>query len=128
ARARRARRTPRRARHRARPRAGARDTRAAPPTSANAFDFQQLRDRRRGLRALAEPVAHLRLVELDRRGIRLRVVPPDDLDELAVARGARVGHDDAVDRVLLRPDARQPHPYRQTTYLLALDFFFDFFF
>src|SRR5207247_2241761 len=63
----------------------------------------------RRLRALAEPVLDLLFVELDRGRIRLRVVAPHDLDELAVARRARVGDDDAVDRILLRPDARQTH-------------------
>ena len=77
------------------------------------FDLEQLLHGLGGLRALAEPVLDLLLVELDQRRIVLRVVAPDDLDELAVARRARVGHDDAVDRVLLRPDARQPHSYRQ---------------
>jgi hypothetical protein len=43
------------------------------------------------LRALAEPVLHLLLVELDQRRIVLRVVAPHDLDELAVARRARIG-------------------------------------
>src|SRR3989442_7786998 len=76
--------------------------------------LEQLLDCFRGQCALAEPVLHLLLVELDQRGIVLRVVPPHDLDELAVPRRAGVGHDDAVDRVLLRTDARQPHPYSQT--------------
>ena len=48
--------------------------------------LDQLRDRVGGLRALAEPILHLRLVELDRRRLRLQVVAPDDLDEAAVAR------------------------------------------
>src|SRR5439155_14553326 len=77
-------------------------------SSANLLGLEQTRDRLRRLRALGEPVLHLLLVELDRGRIRLRVVPPDDLDELAVARRARVGCDDAVDRILLRPDPRQP--------------------
>src|SRR5438105_2394951 len=58
-------------------------------------------------RALLEPAAHLRLVELDQRRLVLRVVAADDLDELAVTRRARVGGDDTVDGVLLRPDPRQ---------------------
>ena len=60
--------------------------------------LEQPRDRVGRLRALREPVLHLLLVELDQRRLGLRVVAPDDLDELAVARRARVGGDDAVDR------------------------------
>src|SRR5580765_1631231 len=78
-------------------------------------DLQQPVDRLGGLRTLAEPVLHLVLVELDQRRIVLRVVAPDDLDELAVARRARVGDHDAVHRVLLRPDTRQSHANCQTT-------------
>src|SRR5436305_13401227 len=77
-------------------------------SSANVLRLQQALDRVGGLRALREPVLDLVLVELDRRGIGLRVVATDDLDELAVARGTRVGSNDAVDRILLRADARQP--------------------
>src|SRR6266536_1860602 len=77
-------------------------------SSANVLDLEQAPHRLRRLRALVQPRLHLLLVQLDRRGVGLRVVPPDDLDELAVARRARIGRDDAVDRVLLRPDARQP--------------------
>ena len=43
------------------------------------------------------------------RRVGLRVVAPDDLDETTVARRARVGYDDTVDRVLLRSDPRQSH-------------------
>src|SRR6476620_4217484 len=75
--------------------------------------LEQLLDCFRGQCPLAEPVLHLLLVELDQRGIVLRVVTPHDLDELAVPRRAGVGHDDAIHRILLRSDARQPHPYRQ---------------
>src|SRR5436190_693448 len=42
-------------------------------------------------------------------------------DDLAVARGARIGGDDAVDRVLLRADPRQPQ--LDSHYLLAFFFF-----
>ena len=42
------------------------------------------------------------LVELDRRGLGLRVVLADRLDRAPVARRAFVGDDDAPDRVLLR--------------------------
>src|SRR5262249_24777101 len=70
----------------------------------NALSLQELRDRLRRLRALLQPAADLLLVELDEGRLGLRVVAADDLDELAVARRARVGGDDAVDRVLLRAD------------------------
>src|SRR5439155_2931390 len=91
-------------------------------SSANPLDLQQPRNGVAGLRALPEPVLDLVLVELDRRGIRLRVVAPDDLDEPAVARGARVGDHDAVDRVLLRPDPRQPHLHCHLLPRLSLGF------
>src|SRR5205823_8703929 len=55
--------------------------------------LQQLLNRLGGQGALAKPVLHFLLVQLDQRRIVLRVVPPHDLDELAVARRARVGHD-----------------------------------
>src|SRR5207302_2925049 len=69
--------------------------------------LEELRHRLRRQRALLEPAAHLLFVEVDERRLRLRVVAADDLDELAVARRARIGGDDAVDRVLLRADPRQ---------------------
>src|SRR5205814_7456808 len=75
-------------------------------SSANVLDLEQSLDGLRGLRALGEPVLDPLLVELDRRRVGLRVVAPDYLDELAVARRARVGGDDAEHRVLLRPDPR----------------------
>src|SRR6185503_18429714 len=74
----------------------------------DALSLEELRHRLGRLRALLEPAAHLLLVEVDERRIRLRVVAAHDFDELAVARRARIGRDDAVDRVLLRTDARQP--------------------
>src|SRR5438874_12427895 len=77
-------------------------------SSAKILDLEQTPHRLGRLRAFAEPVLDLLLVELDRRRVGLRVVTPNDLDELAVARGARICRDDAVDRVLLRPDTRQP--------------------
>src|ERR687885_797843 len=96
-------------------------------SSANVRGLQQALHGLGGLRALREPVPHLLLVEVDRRRVGLRVVAPHDLDELAVARRARVGGDDAVDRVLLRPDPRQPqlhcHTYLRVFFLrLFLDF------
>ena len=60
------------------------------------------------LRALRDPVVDLGLVEIDRGGVGLRVVAPDDLDEPAVARRAAVGDDDPVDRILLRAHPGQP--------------------
>src|SRR6266550_3232576 len=81
--------------------------------SSSAIDvrlFEQPRDRVRRRRALRQPLLDLLLVEVDRRRVGLRVVAAHDLDELAVARRARVGHDHPVDRVLLRPDAGQTHP------------------
>src|SRR5207302_5199465 len=78
------------------------------PLGRDALDLEQARDGLRGLRALTEPVLHLRLVELDRRGLGLRVVATDDLEEPAVTRRARVGRDDAVDRVLLGAHPREP--------------------
>src|SRR3954469_20661600 len=79
----------------------ARSASSSPIELGDALRLEQLRDRGRRLRALAEPLLDLRLVELDQRGLGLGVVASDDLDELAVARRARVGRDDAVDRVLL---------------------------
>src|SRR5207248_10284138 len=69
---------------------------------------QQAPDRLGRLRALLQPPADLLLVDLDEGRLQLRAVPADDLDELAVARRARVGGHDAIDRTLLRADARQP--------------------
>src|SRR6516165_12790194 len=77
----------------------------------DALRLEELRHRLGRLGAFGEPAAHLLLVEVDERRIRLRVVAADDLDELAVARRARIGGDDAVDRVLLRADPRQPELY-----------------
>src|SRR5205085_7234668 len=76
--------------------------------------LQQAPDGRRGLRALREPVLDPLLVELDRGRVGLRVVAAHDLQELAVARRARVRRDDAVDGVLLRPDSGQPQLDCQT--------------
>src|SRR5437588_824409 len=81
--------------------------RAARPRLGDALRLQELGDGIRRLRALLQPAAHLLLVELDEGGLVLGVVAPDDLDELAVTRRARVGGHDAVDRVLLRTDPRQ---------------------
>src|ERR1700750_2436602 len=59
----------------------------------------------RRLGAVLEPVARALLVDVDRRGLRLRVVLADRLDRAPVARRAFVGDDDAPDRILLRTHA-----------------------
>src|SRR5581483_8404111 len=81
---------------------------ARPRLFGDALRLEELRDRRGRRRPLVKPALDLRLVELDEGRLVLRVVTADDLEELAVARGARVGRHDAVDRVLLRADPRQP--------------------
>src|SRR4051794_11570 len=101
-------RSPRRARRRARRRAGGQARRRALTRLLDALGLEELRHRLGRQGTLGEPAAHLLLVEVDQRRVRLRVVAADDLDELAVARRARIGGDDAVDRVLLRADPRQP--------------------
>ena len=53
-----------------------------------------------GLGAVVEPVAGALLVDLDQRGLGLRVVVADRLDRATVTRRALVGDDDAPDRVL----------------------------
>src|SRR5262249_14603463 len=73
----------------------------------DALGAQQGGDRLRRLGAVLEPVTRALLVELDRRGLGLRVVATDRLDRAAVARRALVGDDDPPDRVLLRSDAPQ---------------------
>ena len=50
-------------------------------------------------------------VDLDQRGLLLRVVGPDVLDGATVTLGARVGHDDAVLRVADLPHAEKPDTY-----------------
>src|SRR5512143_320812 len=77
-------------------------------SAIDAGGLDEPRDRIRRPGALRHPVLDLRLVEVDRGRVGLRVVAPDDLDEASVARRAGVRDDDPVDRVLLRPDARQP--------------------
>src|SRR5262245_33753118 len=80
-------------------------------TSDDVLGLQEPRHRVRRLRPLGKPVLDLRLVELDQRRVRLRVVPADDLDELPVPRRPGVRDHDPVDRVLLRPDTGQSHAY-----------------
>src|SRR4029450_12911115 len=48
------------------------------------------------------PVVDALTVDVALRGLRPRIVMPDDLHKTAVARDARVGHDDAEERPLLR--------------------------
>src|SRR5262249_25580815 len=52
--------------------------------------------------ALADPVLHALAIDLDLRGLRARVVVPEDLDERAVARRALLGDDHAEEGPLLR--------------------------
>src|SRR6185369_9826403 len=49
-------------------------------------------------RAAAEPVVDALFVDLDDRRLRARIVVTEDFDEGAVARGPRIGHDDAEER------------------------------
>src|SRR5262249_13009932 len=63
------------------------------------------------LSADLEPVLDPVGVDLDQRGLLLRVVDPDVLDRPAVALGARVRDDDAVLRV-----ADLSHPQKPDTY------------
>src|SRR3954454_19269362 len=58
-----------------------------------------------GLGPVLKPVASALLVDVDRRGLRLRVVLADRLDRAPVTRGAFVGDDDAPDRGLFRSPA-----------------------
>src|SRR5437870_4852365 len=60
----------------------------------------QCTDRIRGLRPLFQPVIHALLIDVDKRRLRARIVVSEDLDEAAVARGARIGDDDAEERTL----------------------------
>src|SRR5207302_3896732 len=55
----------------------------------------QRADRIRGLRPLLHPVVHALLIDVDEGRLRARIVVAEDLDEAAVARGARIGDDDA---------------------------------
>src|SRR5690349_12322961 len=73
----------------------------------DAGDLEQLLDGRRGLRALRDPVACAIGVDLDQRRLELRVVAADLLQGAAVTWGARIGHDDPVDRVLVRAVPRE---------------------
>src|SRR2546425_1899847 len=69
---------------------------------------QEVLDRVRWLRALLQPGGRLVLLDVDRRRLGERVVVPDDLDEPAVARRARIGYDHAVRGSPRRPCSPQP--------------------
>src|SRR6476620_486409 len=71
----------------------------------DALGPQQGRNRLRRLGAVLKPVLGALLVDVDRRGLGLRVVLADRLDRAPVTRRAFVGDDDAPDRVLLRTHA-----------------------
>src|SRR5215218_1622194 len=73
--------------------------------SFDALGAQQGRHGLRGLGAVLDPVARALLVDVDRRGLGLRVVLADRLDRAPVTWRAFVGDDDAPDRVLLRTHA-----------------------
>src|SRR5919202_1988294 len=77
----------------------------------DALGPQQLADLRRGLGALAQPLADPLLVQANRRRLGLRVVLAHGLDEAPVARRALVGHHDPPDRVLPAAHTGQPQSY-----------------
>src|SRR3984893_14671651 len=66
----------------------------------------------RRLRAFLDPLRSLVGRDLDRRRIGQRVVMPDDFDEAAVARRARIGHDHAVGWLSGGPRPSQSDVYR----------------
>src|SRR5262245_29087239 len=74
---------------------------------AGVRDLDQLAHRRRRLGALADPGVDLLEVDLDQRRLGLRVVPADGLDVAPIPRGARIGHHNAIDGVLLASHAGQ---------------------
>ena len=57
-------------------------------------------DRGRGLRPLRHPVVNALKVELEVIFLDLGIVPPENLQELAVARRTLVGRDDTIGRVI----------------------------
>src|SRR5262249_31788093 len=63
--------------------------------------LDQLLHGQRGLSSLGPPGVQLRHVDLDERRDPCRIVETDLVDEPAVARRLRVGHDDAIDGPLL---------------------------
>ncbi len=58
------------------------------------------------LRSLREPLARLLFIDHDRPRLGPRIVDARNLDESPVARRARVGHDEAIRRLLFCADAR----------------------
>src|SRR5690606_9293572 len=72
------------------------------------------------LRADREPVLHPLGVDLDARGLLLRVVDPELLDRSAVALGPRVGDDDAVLRVADLAHPHEPDLYGHVYSLLCV--------
>ena len=89
--------------------------RRATPASAvvrrSCVRLHQLLHRVGRLGAARDPVLEALLVDRDRRGLRLRVVVADRLDEAAIARRALVGDDHAPDRILLAAHAGEPDSY-----------------
>src|SRR5205085_6491000 len=84
----------------------------------DAGDIEEAGNAVRRLRADAKPVAGAVPVELDALVVILgeqRVVGPDLLQVLAVARRAAVGHHDAVIRTLLVAPTRKPDCYCHVT-------------
>src|SRR6476661_858010 len=75
----------------------------------DALGAKQRRDGPRRLGALLQPVLGAIAVDRDQGRVRLRVVLADRLDRAAVARRARIGHDDPPDRVLLGSDSSQAY-------------------
>src|SRR4051794_38777814 len=73
------------------------------------------------LRADAEPVLHPIGLDLDARGLLLRVIDPDLLDRPAVTLGARIGDDDAVLRVADLSHPQKPDAYGHCVLLLRFE-------
>src|SRR5262249_24537428 len=86
----------------------ARYARSSATALGDALGLDQAGDGFRRLRALAEPILDLLVIELDRRGLGLRIVPADDLEEPPVTGGTRVGRHHAVVRVLLGAHTCEP--------------------
>src|SRR6266481_5919922 len=83
---------------------------AARGALCHAGGIEEARHPVRGLRALGKPGLDLVHVELQPRLVVLRqqrIEMPEPLDEAAVARKARIGDDDVIDRALLGACARK---------------------
>src|SRR5262245_40873493 len=61
---------------------------------------EQDADRVRGLGPLPDPLRGLVQLDVNRGRRGQRVVVPDDFDEASIARGARIGNDYAIRRLL----------------------------